>query len=177
MRTARLLALATAAAALTACSQDATSPVSPASRPALAVTFDAESGVGFVGKGDVQLALGLNNAQLQAQAASLQFTSESTIVTEVSWVCTNDRNENTQERERTTTTSIQGVLSSVARERNQITGFNLNGYVGAPTPSASTDGPPVNSCPSGPWTLTSPAGAPETISSTSALKVNGVLLQ
>ena len=30
------------------------------------VTFDSSTGTGFVGKGDVQLALGLNNAQMQA---------------------------------------------------------------------------------------------------------------
>jgi hypothetical protein len=142
-----------------------------------AVTFDPATGTGFVGKGDVQLALGYNNKQLQDNANSLAFTSTSTVVTEVSWVCTNDNNENTQERARETTTSIQGVLSSVARERNQITGFNLTGYSGTTTESSSTEGPPVNSCPSGPWTLTSPAGDPEVVSSTSVLSVNGVPLQ
>ena len=50
---------------------------------------------------------------------------------EVSWVCTNDRNEQTQERARTTETETQGVVSAAARERNQITGFNLTGYQGA----------------------------------------------
>jgi hypothetical protein len=142
-----------------------------------AVTFDPATGTGFVGKGDVQLALGLNNAQLQAQAGSLQFASVSTVVTEVSWICTNDRNEQTQERERTTTTSIQGVLSSVARERNQITGFFLTGYNGVPTSSSTTEGPGVNTCPSGPWTLTTPAGDPEVVSSSTVLTVNGVDLQ
>jgi hypothetical protein len=142
-----------------------------------AVTFDPATGTGFVGKGDVQLALGLNNAQLQAQAGSLQFASESTVVTEQSWECTNSNNENIQERARTTTTSVQGVVSSIARERNQITGFNLTGYSGTPTESSTTEGPPVNSCPSGPWTLTTPAGDPEVVSSSSVLTVNGVPLQ
>ena len=142
-----------------------------------AVTFDPATGTGFVGKGDVQLALGLNNAQLQAQAASLQFAVKNTVVTEVSWVCTNTNNERIQERARTTTTETQGVLSAVARERNQITGFNLTGYSGTPTTSSSTDGPAVNSCPSGPWMLTTPAGEPEVVSSSSVLTVNGVALQ
>lgn len=142
-----------------------------------AVNFDPTTGTGFVGKGDVQLALGLNNAQLQAQAGSLQFASISTVVTEVSWICTNSNNDNTQERERTTTSSIQGVVSSIARERNQITGFNLTGYSGTPTQSSTTEGNPLNSCPSGPWSLTTPAGAPEVVSSSSALTVNGVPLQ
>lgn len=141
-----------------------------------AVTFDPDTGTGFVGKGDVQLALGYNNKQLQDNASSLQFQAKSTKVTEVSWTCTNDRNENTQERERTTTTTTQGVVSSIARERNQITGFNLTGYQGETT-SSTTEGNPLNSCPSGPWTLTTPAGDPEVIDSTTVLTVNGVELQ
>jgi hypothetical protein len=142
-----------------------------------AVTFDPATGTGFVGKGDVQLALGLNNKQLQDQAGSLQFAAVSTTVTEVSWICTNDRNEQTQERARTTTTETQGVVSSIARERNQITGFNLTGYSGTPTQTSTSDGPAVNSCPGGPWTLTTPAGDPEVVSSSSVLTVNGVPLQ
>lgn len=99
------------------------------------------------------------------------------MVTEVSWVCTNERNENIQERERTTTTSITGVLSAAARERNQITGFNLTGYSGTPTENSSTEGNPLNSCPSGPWTLTAPVGDPEVVSETTVLTVDGVALQ
>jgi hypothetical protein len=142
-----------------------------------AVTFDASTGTGFVGKGDVQLGLNLNNAQLQAQAGSLNFTAVSTVVTERSWVCTNTNNENTQERERATTTTVSGVLASVARVKNQITGFNLNGYASSTTGTPVTEGPPLNSCPGGPWTLTTPAGDPEVVSSSSVLEVNGVALQ
>ncbi len=115
-----------------------------------AVIFNAQTGEGFVGKGDVQLAFGWNNRELQNNAAGVTFQATTIEVTEVSWICTNDRNENTQERERTTTTTIQGILSSVARERNQITGFNLTGYSGEPTESSTTEGPRVDSCPSGP---------------------------
>jgi hypothetical protein len=142
-----------------------------------AVTFNPATGTGFVGKGDVQLALGLNNAQLQAQADDLEFTSVSTVVKEVSWICTNSNNDNTQERARTTTVSIEGVVSGVARSKNQISGFNLDGYVGTPTESSTTEGNQLNSCPGGPWTLTTPAGYPEVVSSSSELKVNDVLLQ
>lgn len=144
-----------------------------------AVIFDAETGTGFVGKGDVQLALNLNNAQLQAQAGSLQFTVAGTTVSEVSWECTNARNEKIQVREQTTTTATQGVVSSVARVRNQITGFNLNGYDGSLSVTTSTEGPKLNSCPADPstWYLSTPAGEPEVISSTGGLYVNGVLLQ
>jgi hypothetical protein len=142
-----------------------------------AVTFDSATGTGFVGKGDVQLVLNMNNKQLQDNASSLNFAAVTSEVTEVSWTCTNSNNDNTQVRERTTTTSVQGVVSSVARERNQITGFNLTGYSGSAAPVSTTEGNPLNSCPSGPWTLTTPAGAAEVISSTSALTVNGVALQ
>ncbi|HZA52459.1 MAG TPA: hypothetical protein VE549_17060, partial [Myxococcaceae bacterium] len=141
-----------------------------------AVTFDPETGTGFVGKGDVQLALGYNNALLQQNADTLVFEVERTVVTEVSWECTNDRNERIQERSRTTTTEIQAVLSSVARERNQITGFFLTGYDGEPTVTSTTDGPPVNSCPAGPWSLTTPAGDPVVVFESTVLTVNTVPL-
>ena len=113
-----------------------------------AVTFDAETGQGFVGKGDVQLAFGWNNKQLQDNAGSVEFRVSS--VAETTWECYNSRNEKTQERSRTTTT--EGVIDSIARDRNQITGFSLSGYVaGASTTTA--DGPSLNSCPStaGSW--------------------------
>jgi hypothetical protein len=151
------------------------------------VTFDPLTGIGFVGKGDVQYTLGLNNAGVQALGnPSFTYNATSTKVTEVSWVCTNSNNEHTQERARTTTTtnSVQGIVSSIARERNQITGYILNGYSGTPTitgENTTTDGPPVDSCPASPstWYLSTPAGAPETITDTSSggLYVNGVLLQ
>lgn len=38
------------------------------------VTFDSNSGTGFVGKGDVQLVFGWNNAQLQSRASGVTFT-------------------------------------------------------------------------------------------------------
>jgi hypothetical protein len=144
-----------------------------------AVTFDPATGTGFAGKGDVQLALGLNNAQLQAQAASLAFTYDGTTVTEVTWECTNASNEKVQERERTTTTSTQGVVSAVARVKNQITGFNLSGYSGSSSSTSSSEGPAINSCPNtaGSWSLTSPAGDPVVVSETGGLFVNGVALQ
>jgi hypothetical protein len=137
-----------------------------------AVTFDPETGVGFVGKGEVQEAFGWNNRVLQNNADDVDFQFVSEVVTEVSWTCTNDNNQTTQERERTTTTSIDGLLDSVARERNQVTGFILEGFVGdAQVGEPTTDGPPLNSCPSGPWTLTTPAGEPELVSSTGGLQV------
>jgi opacity protein-like surface antigen len=138
-----------------------------------AVTFDSTTGTGFVGKGDVQLALGLNNAQLQA--ATLNFTYDAAVVTERSWVCTKD-NGNTQERQRTTTSTTTGVVAAAARVKNQITGYNLNGFSSSSSNVVSTDGPALNSCPTH-WELTTPAGDPEVISSTGGLFVNGAQLQ
>jgi hypothetical protein len=144
---------------------------------AQAVTLDPATGTGFIGKGDVQLACGFNNKQLQdfvqtVGNGSVQFRVNSTSVTEVSWTCTNDRNENTQERDRTTTTSLRGLVSSLARIKTQVTGFNLTGYSGDPVSTSTTEGNPLNSCPSGPWTLTTPAGDPVTVSESSTYEVN-----
>jgi hypothetical protein len=137
-----------------------------------AVTFDAATGEGFVGKGDVQLVFGWNNKALQDNSGIVQFQAISEVVTEVSWTCTNTNNDNIQQRERTTTTTIEGVVSHIARERNQITGFTLTGYSGTPTQSSEAEGPQLNSCPSGPWVLTTPAGDPELVSSEGGLQVS-----
>jgi hypothetical protein len=127
-----------------------------------AVQFNPSSGTGFVGKGDLQTAFGWNNQLAQTNIGSVSFTATSISVTETSWVCTNDRNEQTQERARTTTTETSGIVTQLARTgpQGQVTGVNLMGYSGTPSTSSSTEGPPENSCPSGPWTLTSPAGTP-----------------
>ena len=130
-----------------------------------AVTFDPNTGIGFAGKGDVQTALGWNNQQLQQNADQVQFQAIN--VSEQTWECTNPNNEHIQQRLDTTTQ--QQVVDSTARVKNQVTGFNLNGYTGEPT-IISQAGPPLNSCPSG-WTLTQPAGNPVVVSST--LQVSG----
>lgn len=135
-----------------------------------AVNFDPATGIGFVGKGDVQLAFNLSNAQLQKEAGNVSFAAVTENVSETFWVCTNTKNETTQERERTTTTTTSGVVSGVARDgKKQITGFNLTGYAGTPTTSTpTTEGPAANSCPTN-WVLTTPAGDP-VVTSTGELK-------
>lgn len=141
------------------------------------ITFDPATGTGFVGKGDVQLALGLNNAQLQNQASSLVFTYRATTSQETSWTCFNDKNENTQVRERVTTTTTSGLASVVAREKNQITGFLMQGYNGIPTISSESAGNKLESCPEGNWDLvvgSTSVGTPTVISG--GLYINGVLL-
>jgi hypothetical protein len=141
-----------------------------------AVTFDPATGTGFVGKGDVQTALGLNNAQLQAQAASLQFTAVSTSTT--TWTCSKPHPSGDPNKEitneRSTETTTQGIVSSIARVKNQITGFNLSGYSG--TPTVTTDGPAVDTCPAAASGFTFDEGSSQTTPGSTQLYVNGVLL-
>lgn len=145
-----------------------------ASGSALAtVTFDPDTGEGFAGKGAVQLAHGLNNKGLQDAAANVRIRAVVEMVTEVSWTCTNSRNENTQVRERTTTTGRQGLVTTVARDgKKQVTGFFLKGYTGSPSFTSTSEGNQLNSCPDGPWTLTTPAGDPVKLSETEAFEVS-----
>jgi hypothetical protein len=116
-----------------------------------AVSFDPATGTGFVGKGDVQLVFGWNNKALQDNAGSVQFRASTEQVSTSTWTCDRDAGPQTQERANTTTTTTQGIVDSIARERNQITGFNLTGYFGAPETDTEHEGPAVGSCPTG-WT-------------------------
>jgi len=138
-----------------------------------AVTFDAGTGVGFVGKGDVQLALGLNNAQIQNTPVAFSYSSTS--VASTTWTCDRDAGPQTQERANTTTTTTQGVVSTVARVKNQITGYNLTGFSAGSSVVTEHEGPAIGSCPTG-WTaIDLVEGEPEVIGG--GLFVNGVLLQ
>ncbi|CAN5765685.1 hypothetical protein BH23CHL7_BH23CHL7_05020 [soil metagenome] len=141
-----------------------------------AVTFDPADGTGFVGKGDVQLALGYNNKQLQNNANDLQFAVESQTETEASWTCDRDAGPQTNERNNTITTTTQGLLEHVERDnKKQITGFRLTGYDGNPEIDEERDGPATGACPTG-WTATDlVVGDPVELGS--GLTVNGVALE
>lgn len=163
------LALAIPFALLTACGGGDGVQVAESGLATKAISIDSQ-GHGFVGKGDVQYTFGLNNKQLQDVANTVQFQHIASTVTEASWICTNSNNQNTQERERTTTTETTGVLTSVARDnKKQVTGFMMNGFAAGSVSSSSTEGPALNSCPTN-WVLT-PAGAPETISDSAEYEV------
>lgn len=142
-----------------------------------AVTID-DDGVGFVGKGDVQDVFGWNNAQLQAAADDVQFrfNQSSVTTTGYSWTCDRDAGPQTQERARTvtTTTSSYGVLSSAARVKKQVTGFNLNGYDGDVETEETTEsnGQPLWSCPTG-WTAIDMVTETETEILGEGLEVSG----
>lgn len=146
---------------------------------AYAAVIVNDDGVGFVGKGDVQLKFGWNNPQFQANVNNVIFQISSTevSVSESTWTCDRDAGPQTQERAvtTTTTTSIQGLLSSIARVRNQVTGFNLNGFDGEPTttpPVVETEGPPLGSCPTG-WTAINLVTGDPVTTTTGGLQVSG----
>ncbi len=86
-------------------------------------------GSGFVGKGDVQLALGLNNKQMQEAASSLESptttrrpTRSPAPASSASVTKTFDRVQN-----------LNGEVAYDARTRKQVTGFDLTGWDGEPT--------------------------------------------
>jgi hypothetical protein len=116
-----------------------------------AVTFDPATGTGFSGKGDVQLAFGWNNKQLQSNASGVSFTYNSTDTYEA--VCTfitgeGTKGEQTHNVSRTSSTAVNSTIAYDPRVKNQITGFNLTG-LGETTTSG--DVPVVGgSCPGGP---------------------------
>ena len=149
------------------------------------ITFDPVTGLGFVGKGDVQYTFGgMNNAWAQTVSPNVRFRATSSEVSEQSWTChrftPGNGNEIIQERAVTTTTASEGVVTTIARMKNQFTGFTLAGWDGSVTTSTSTDGPALNSCPApnlnkpeeGPFTLLTEAGDPVVVSSSEVLEVS-----
>ncbi|MCK8434742.1 hypothetical protein G3I77_17460 [Streptomyces sp. D2-8] len=108
-----------------------------ATGPALAaVTLDPATGTGFVGKGDVQTVFGWNNKQLQANATGVSFSYDATTL--YSAVCEWSTGVGTKgQKTHTITLKRQAAVSSAvaydARERNQVTGFNLLGYTSTST--------------------------------------------
>ncbi len=151
----------------------AASSVALIAGPASAYTLNGD-GTGFVGKGEVQGVLSLNNAQVQSTAVS--FTTSATDTN--AWSCTREwvtpqgkEQETVQQRNNVTT--VTGVVSSTARLKNQITGYNLLGYTSS---SPSTDGPATGSCPASPSGFVYDNNNVNT-PGTTTLFVNGVALQ
>lgn len=112
-----------------------------------AVIFDGISGTGFVGKGDVQLAFGWNNAQLQSNAPGVTFSYQSQKTYDVT--CEWDTGTRNVVHHLITIPRKQNINSAVAydaRTRNQITGFTLTGF--GDTTVTGPDVPAVGeSCP------------------------------
>jgi len=100
------------------------------------VTFDPVTGSGFVGKGDVQIAFGWNNAQLQNKvtAGGLTFTYNDAATYDVvcEWDTTTGQgkiihHDITIPRHR----NINSAIEYDKRVRTQITGFILKKYSSA----------------------------------------------
>jgi hypothetical protein len=128
----------------------AVTAVAAASPTNALVTFDPSTGTGWVGKGDVQLAYGWNNAK----GVSFSYEAGST----TTWTCTREW-ETPQGKEmevvqnRHNATSTTGLLVTVTRENSKgkdgpVTGFRLDGWNGAPT--VVTSGQDLGTCPAEP---------------------------
>lgn len=97
------------------------------------VTFNFSTGVGFVGKGDVQTAFGWNNAVAQNNALALSFAYKANDVYDVEcyWTTTTGSgkiivHDITIPKHR----NINDTVAYDARSNKQINGFNLTGFNG-----------------------------------------------
>lgn len=145
-----------------------------------AVTFNPATGTGFVGKGDVQTALSLNNAAMQSAANSLLFTYSETTAYDVDcyWE-TETGGPNSKIIPHAVTnvkeSSINGTTTYDARQRNQITGFTLTGYSSVVVSGGAV--PNVgDACPQAHSTAVVTAVTPSPSNGPGELRVNGVLL-
>jgi hypothetical protein len=141
--------------------------------PALAVvSFDPVTGTGFVGKGDVQLALGWNNKQLQEGATSLTFTTFARFSSWTTWECTAEDGTLLPQRNGFSSDSWAEIGYEV-RGEPQATGFVLTGPVDGSSIGVG-GGPQIDTCPAG-SVLTTPAGPPVVVDESGFL-VNGAPL-
>jgi len=127
------------------------------------VTFNAQSGTGFVGKGDVQSAFGWNNAQAQQNIPSISFAAqESQTRTQV---CEENGVSHEVTSHRHAVRSLSKGIAWDERTRNQITGIYLLGYAAGeaewsdwgPWLNENGQALPGNDCPAG----SNPHGQPQ----------------
>jgi hypothetical protein len=94
------------------------------------VAYD-ENGVGFVGKGDLQLLFDWNNAALQENAGLIQFRM--IVAGAATWTCTgvNPAGHTVTQTHATESQSIEAAVNVAVRQNKtgQITGFTLEGAV------------------------------------------------
>jgi hypothetical protein len=97
------------------------------------VTFNFSTGVGFVGKGDVQTAFGWNNAAAQKNTPGVSFTYQASDVYDVEcyWETTTGNgniivHDITIPKHR----NINATIAYDARTHKQVDGFNLTGFNG-----------------------------------------------
>jgi hypothetical protein len=93
--------------------------------PALFLRFDPDTLTESVSKGELQKALGLNNAEFQELDLNLiEFSFRTT--DKSTWLCQNDENPDDVEK-RSMTYTEEVLVNKQARGQNQITGFDLTG--------------------------------------------------
>lgn len=97
------------------------------------VTFDPTTGVGFVGKGDIQTLFGWNNSKLQTNAGGVSFTYEVHATYDVTceWeTVTGGPHSKTIIHDVTVPKhiNINDHIGYDARAKNQISGFILTGF-------------------------------------------------
>jgi len=116
-------------------------------------TVDPSTGVGFVGKGDVQDAFGWNDHDLQANHEGVSFALNAKTTSTTTWSCFNSKNGKFQDREHVVLAGTTGELLYEARTNPQdkVTGFLLTGLADGSSSVTESDGPKLGSCPSGPW--------------------------
>lgn len=97
------------------------------------VSFDSSTGTGFVGKGDIQVLYGWNNAQAQSNAKLVSFSYDATDTYDVAceWTTTTG-GPNSHEIFHDITvprhTRVASSINSDPRKTGQYTGYNLNGF-------------------------------------------------
>lgn len=98
------------------------------------VTVNSD-GSGFVGKGDVQLVFGWNNAMAQANANNVAFSynQSNTYVGVCEWITgTGTRGQKLHTIAKTKTTDIvSGIAADARKSTTQYTGWNLLGFGGS----------------------------------------------
>lgn len=97
------------------------------------VTFDSSSGTGFVGKGDIQLLYGWNNAKAQSNAKLVSFGYDATDTYDVEcqWTTTTGGPSPKEILHDINVPRHTRIASSVAadpRKTGQYTGYNLSGF-------------------------------------------------
>lgn len=94
-----------------------------------AVTFDLETGTGFVGKGDVQSLMGWNNRELQNNAAGIGFRYIEAVQYDVFCEVEVQQGRTTEliQVDQNVVSNVRAQVSYDARTKNQISGFILLG--------------------------------------------------
>jgi hypothetical protein len=94
------------------------------------VTFDPNTGTGFVGKGDVQSAFGWNNAQAQLHGTEITFTFNSTDTYSATCEFFTGPDQHRVQHDVTIPrhVSVNGTITYDARTHKQIDGYILTGF-------------------------------------------------